>query len=177
MQIIAQPQLDSDRILIRPFFCSDAPGVQLLAGDRRVSRYTMNIPYPYEDGIAENWIASQKGAWASSQRAEFAVVEKTSERLVGTVGLVDISHNEAELGFWIGVPFWGNGYCTEAATLLLEYGAREMQIVKFTARHLTANPASGKVMEKLGMIHTQSRQGPDRNGTMALFEFYEMSIN
>ena len=54
MQFIAQPQLESDRILIRPFFCSDAPRVQLLAGDHRISRYIMNIPYPYEDGIAEN---------------------------------------------------------------------------------------------------------------------------
>jgi len=57
----------------------------------------------------------------------------------------------AELGYWIGVPYWSNGYCTEAARALVTYGFEELELDSVQARHLVENPASGRVMNKLGM--------------------------
>ena len=60
-------------------------------------------------------------------------------------------HNRAELGFWVGVSYWGNGYCTEAATAMIRYGFEVLGYHKVAARHMKCNPASGRILEKVGM--------------------------
>ena len=60
-------------------------------------------------------------------------------------------HKRAELGYWIGVPFWSKGYCTEAAKAVVEYGFKILGYHKITSRHIESNLASGKVMEKASM--------------------------
>ena len=175
MRTIAQPELASKLLLIRPFDAGDAPRVQLLAGDRRVSRYSLNIPWPYLDGMAQSWIDTHREAWVNEERADFAVVRKTGDLLIGAVCFVAIDKGEAEIGYWIGHRYWGKGYCTEAAALLLRYGLDELQLDKITARHLTVNPASGNVLNKLGMTHLGSRPSLDRQGKTSMFEHYEKS--
>ena len=64
---------------------------------------------------------------------------------------IDQANNLAELGYWIGVPFWGQGYCTEAGLAVLEYGFVERKLNRIQAMHFTRNPASGRVLEKIGM--------------------------
>lgn len=162
-----QPVIETRRLLLRPFTLSDAGEVQELAGKREVAETTSYIPHPYEDGMAEAWIASHSVAWADRTRVAYAIEAKDSGRLIGAVSLSKIDKTNAELGYWIGLPFWGNGYCTEAAKKLLEVAPMEFGIFDIRAVHLLANPASGRVLQKLGLSHAGNEQMPDRNGAMA----------
>lgn len=72
--------------------------------------------------------------------------------MIGATGLqINGSNQLCELGYWVGKPFWGKGYCTEAARELLRYGFETLGINRIQARHMVKNPASGRVMEKIGM--------------------------
>jgi RimJ/RimL family protein N-acetyltransferase len=146
------PILKTDRLLLRPFAISDAEQVRLLAGDRRVYETTSNIPHPYEDGMAEQWIASHASTFYGGRGLVLAVTRKEDGVLMGTVSLgASKPHQRAELGYWLGVPYWGEGYCTEAAGAIVAYGFETLGYHKITSRYLETNPASGRVMEKLGM--------------------------
>jgi RimJ/RimL family protein N-acetyltransferase len=148
----AQPTLTTARLILRPFALEDAPAVQQLAGAREVADTTLNIPHPYRDGVAEAWILTHRQLYRVGVLANFAVVLRGSEELLGAVGLrIEAMHGRAELGYWIGVPHWGKGFCTEAARAVLDYGFNVLGLVRVHASHLKRNPASGRVMQKLGM--------------------------
>ena len=146
-----QPTLTSDRLLLRPFTLADAPVVQRLAGDRDIASTTLNIPHPYEDGMAETWIGGHQERFDKGELASFAVVLRDGT-LIGAIGLhIDQQHERAELGYWIGKPYWGQGYCTEAGRAVVHYGLETLGLNRIQARHLARNPASGRVMQKIGM--------------------------
>jgi [ribosomal protein S5]-alanine N-acetyltransferase len=84
--------------------------------------------------------------------ATFGVVLAETGELVGAVGIrFTPANNRAELGYWIGKPYWGRGYCSEAARAVLAYGFDERGLNRIYAHHMTRNPASGRVMQKAGM--------------------------
>lgn len=151
----AIPELHTPRLLLRAFAPADATAVQRLAGDEAVASTTLNIPHPYPDGVAEAWIATHAGAFDRGESLSLAVARATTGELVGAVGLVTINqtHARAEIGYWIGKPYWGNGYCTEAARALIDYAFNVLGLHRVYAYHLTRNPASGRVMRKLGLVH------------------------
>jgi ribosomal-protein-alanine N-acetyltransferase len=141
-------------LVLRPFDPSDAPCVQLLAGDRAVAATTKNIPHPYEDGMAEQWIGTHQERFEKGQEVVFAIAEKDGGEVIGAIGLtLNLAQEHAELGYWIGKPYWGRGYCTEAGHTVLRYAFGELQLHRVHAHHLSHNPASGRVMQKLGMRH------------------------
>lgn len=147
-----QPTLSSPRLRLRPLTLSDAKTIQRLAGDRDIAYGTMLIPHPYEDGMAEEWIGKQDELFRNNQSATFAIERKQDDALIGTIGLTLFEkHGQAELGYWVGKPYWGNGYCTEASRAILKYGFRERKLHRIHAKHYVRNPASGRVMQKLGM--------------------------
>jgi RimJ/RimL family protein N-acetyltransferase len=147
-----QPSLFTDRLVLRPFTLDDASEVQRLAGDRAIADTTLAIPHPYPDGAAEQWIATHAPLFAASQLANFAITSRTAPALLGAVGLtIEPEHARAELGYWIAVAHWGCGYATEASRAVLDYGFRTLHLHRIHARHLVRNPASGRVMQKLGM--------------------------
>ncbi len=150
----SQPTLHTERLILRPFALTDAAEVQRLAGDRDIAATTLLIPHPYEDGMAEEWISTHKDEFQSGQQAVFAVVLAAEKRLVGAVGLdFNEQHCRAEMGYWIGKPYWGRGYCTEAARALLEYAFGQRGLNRVSAHHFANNPASGRVMRNIGMVH------------------------
>ncbi len=145
---------------------ADADALQQLAGDRAVADTTLNIPYPYEDGFAERWIGNHRDWFEQGQQAIFAVILKSSPApaselrhvsvatLIGCVAL--LIHREdrrAELGYWIGKPYWNQGYCTEAARAAIGFGFQHLGLNRIYAHHFVRNPASGRVLQKLGMSH------------------------
>jgi len=137
--------------MLRPFSLADAPEVQRMAGDFDIARTTLSIPHPYEPGVAESWISTHPSLWNRGSAVVCAVVRRLDDRLVGACGLtIDRDHDRAELGYWIGKPFWGNGYATEASAALVRY-AFESGLNRVMARHFGGNVASGRVMQKIGM--------------------------
>jgi ribosomal-protein-alanine N-acetyltransferase len=152
-----RPTLTTEHLILRAFHLGDAPRVQELAGEKAIASTTLNIPHPYEDGMAEDWIETHTEAFEKSESVTFAIVLKQENALIGAVGLaLNAAHDRAELGYWIGVPYWNNGYASEAARAVLEYGFVERKLNRIYASHLTRNPASGRVMRKIGMTHEAS---------------------
>ncbi len=152
-----QPNLHSKRLLLRPFELSDGDDLRRLAGDRAIADTTLQIPHPYKVGMAEEWILTQRPRFEAGEQVVFAVVLRGSGQLIGAMGLViESKFRRAELGYWIGRPYWGNGYCTEAGRTILEYGFQSLNLNRIHAYHFKRNPASGRVMQKLGMRHEGS---------------------
>jgi len=170
---VKQPDLESDRVLLRPYVERDAVRLQHLAGDHAIADTTLNIPHPYEDGMAEQWIGTHGELFAAGTHVIFAIIDKATSELVGTVSLtVERRFNKANLGYWIGKPYWGQGYATEASGLIVEYGFRKLGLHRVASTHLTRNPASGKVMQKLGMQY----EGTLRGDTMKWDRYEDLCV-
>lgn len=150
--VTPQPTLRTERLLLRPLEPADAPRVRELAGDRAVADTTGTIPHPYPDGAAEEWVSTREEGWRSGRFVVWALVPDGEAELVGVVSLaLDLANARAELGYWIGAPYWGRGYATEASRAAITFGFRVVGLNRVEATYLTRNPASGRVMEKLGM--------------------------
>jgi len=146
-----RPTLTTERLVLRPFALSDAPAVQRLAGDREIAANTLLIPHPYPEGAAEEWI---KGHDEQSPNQIFAISLRGEGEAMGAIGLhVERKHERAEIGYWLGVPYWGHGYTTEAARAVVGYAFAEGGINRVFAYHFRRNPASGRVLQKIGMRH------------------------
>jgi RimJ/RimL family protein N-acetyltransferase len=154
------PKLQTAQLILRPFVTTDAPDVERLAGDRAVADTTMNVPYPYASGTAERWIASHQAKFDAGEQVVFAITLLETGELVGAIGLhVDALHQRAELGYWIGQAYWSRGYATEAGKAVIEYGFRQLQLHRIHACCFQRNPASSRVLEKLGL----KREGVQRS--------------
>jgi ribosomal-protein-alanine N-acetyltransferase len=144
--------LETDRLLLRPFTAADAPSVQRLAGDSDIARTTLNIPHPYPDGAAEAWIQAANEAERAGAQYMRAMVRKDSGELVGCVGLgVAQRHHRAELAYWVGRPWWNLGYASEAALRMVQFAFTDLGLHRVWAAAMPHNPASMRVMEKIGM--------------------------
>lgn len=151
---LTPPTLSGLRLHLRPFLIHDAAAVQALAGSYEVASGTLTIPHPYEDGMAEAWINTHARSFAEGRLVNFAVVEHSTQQLAGAIGLtMNQLHGRAELGYWIGVPYWNRGYATEAVRLVLQFGFEELRLHRIHAQHFTSNPASARVLQKVGMRH------------------------
>ncbi len=147
-----RPTLETKRLLLRPFNLSDAKNVQLYAGDFSIADVTLNVPHPYEDGMAEQWIESHQKKYEDGELINYAITLKPHQEIIGAIGLtIEKRFSRAELGYWIGKPFWSRGICTEAALALIDYAFLNHDIHKIISTHLVRNPASGRVMQKIGM--------------------------
>ena len=146
------PERITKRLILRGFRVSDATQVQILAGAREVAKSTLNIPHPYEDGMAETWIDTHEAEFEAGKSVIFAICMKDSGDLVGAVGLnISEQHQHAELGYWIAESQWGQGLASEAAREMLAYGFGDIKLNRIHAHHFTDNPASGRVMQKIGL--------------------------
>ncbi len=166
----ALPEILTPRLTLRAFRMDDAPRVRELAGEREIAANTARIPHPYEEGLAEAWIGSHAERRSRSEAVVFAAqlrgdLEETSDdtlrpgELVGAVGLeLDLENRQAELGYWIGKPYWGRGLATEAAGAVLRYGFEELSLNRVHAHHFAPNTASGRVLEKIGMVREGCRR-------------------
>lgn len=144
-------KIETQRLILRPFSLSDALEVQQLAGDKDIAANVRMIPHPYPDGMAEDWINSLDDKLEHGE-IHLAITLKSGCALVGAIGLISDSANEsAELGYWIGKPYWNKGYCTEAARAMTRYGFEQMNLNRIHAFYMTKNPASGRIMQKTGM--------------------------
>jgi len=147
-----QPTLETPRLRLRPFHADDSAAVERMAGRREIARYTLTVPHPYPAGLATQWIAGHAKAWAERRSVTCAIERREDGRLLGAIGLsIDQESVHAEMGYWIGLEYWGSGYATEAAAELLRFAFDTLHMHRVLARHFGSNPASGRVMQKIGM--------------------------
>ncbi|HET7603998.1 MAG TPA: GNAT family N-acetyltransferase [Gemmatimonadales bacterium] len=152
--------LDTPRFLLRPFTLADADEVTRIVSDREVASTTLNIPHPYEPGMAASWIATLADGLHRQSPVVFAVTRKDNGAIAAAIGLsLEPEHHRAELGYWVARPEWGKGVCTEAAHAVLQYGFSVLGLERIFAHHFAGNPASGRVMQKLGMRHEGTLRG------------------
>jgi RimJ/RimL family protein N-acetyltransferase len=143
-----QATLETKRLRMRPLRITDASRVRELAGDIRVAEMTALIPHPYPEIAAEEWVEKRTGGTDQA----FAVADLGTDVLVGAIGIHPEPNGLAtEIGFWIGVPFWGRGYCTEAAREILRHCFEDLGFQRVYAGHFAGNDASGRVQQKIGM--------------------------
>ena len=137
----------TERLLLRPGWAEDAPALAAAIADERIVRNLATAPWPYRLRDAEAFLAQPRDPLLPS----FLVFERTDgePRLIGSCGLGRRPSGAVELGYWIARPFWGHGFATEASTALVAI-ASALRLPRLQASHFLDNPASGRVLEKLG---------------------------
>jgi len=153
-------QIATDRLLLRPFTAADAPSVQRLVSAYEIAEGTLLIPHPYPEGAAAEWIAKQG---TNPNNHVFAIALRDAAEAIGAIGLEVVpEHVRGEIGYWIGVPYWGRGYMTEAVRAVIGWAFESLRLHRVFAQHFTRNPASGRVMQKAGMTHEGSLRQHDK---------------
>jgi len=163
------PLLRTARLTLRPFTPEDAPVIQTLAGAYEVALNTLMIPHPYPDGAAAEWISKHEEDFEEDRIHHFAIDDG---RLLGAIGLVIRGNRIGELGYWIGVPYWGRGYVTEAAAEVMRYAFEDRDFHRVFANHFARNPGSGRVLEKIGMVY----EGTLRQHVFKWGEYLDMAM-
>lgn len=147
-----QAVLLTERLQLRPLQMSDAPTIQQLANDWDVAKTLATMPHPYEDGMAEAFL-SEVTQYQEHHKV-FGIVRQADDQLLGVISIGRHAHdNRAEIGYWLGRDFWGQGYMSEAARAVVDFGFRVMGLHRVYATYYVTNPASRRVMEKAGMCY------------------------
>jgi len=164
--------LETARLILREFSESDIAELVPLIGALEVAATTLRIPHPYEEKHAREFLATVP----KENELRLAIRLRRDGRLCGGMGLhPEMQHRRAELGYWIGVPFWGNGYATEAAREVVRYGFEKLDLNRIFATHFKGNEKSGRVLQKIGMRHEGSiRQGVLKSGKFIDLEMYSI---
>ncbi len=150
------PELQTDRLTLRPYAEADIAELLPLIGTREVAATTLRIAHPYTEQDARDFLRLTK----DPDKIWLAITLRSDGRQIGGIGLrVDQQHKHAELGYWLGVQYWGNGYATEAGREMVRYGFQELGMHRIFATHFTHNAASGRILQKLGMQYEGCQRG------------------
>src|SRR5579864_1942692 len=161
--------IETPRLQLRTLAEADIPELVPLISAREVAATTLRIPHPFEEKHAREFLASV----AKEHELRLGIHLRSDLRLCGGMGLhPDKEHNRAELGYWIGVPYWGHGYATEAAQAVVQYGFEQIKLNRIFANHFSHNPASGKVLKKIGMKY----EGRLRRHVLKWGEFVDLEV-
>ncbi len=142
------PVLDTARLVLRAPVRSDIKAIARLANDRRVAENTFRIPHPYRVEDGEQFVAA-----INRQPGEAALVVTLDGGAIGICS-IELREGEAEIGYWLGVPFWGRGYATEAVRALIDHAFGELGHEALVSGARVSNPASRRVLEKCGFQWT-----------------------
>lgn len=143
-------EIQTERLRLRPLAMSDAARIARFAGDAGVARMILHAPIPYLEVAAEGWIMTLRARAPLEKDFVFAVDLK-GEGLVGVIGAHKKGESGAEIGYWFGRPYWGQGFASETLSGFLSE-ARSLGALE--AGHFIDNPASGRVLQKNGFAYT-----------------------
>lgn len=151
--------LEAELLRLRPLALEHSGEVLRYAAAKAIADNTF-VPHPYSAEDAAEFISKTLSARAEDEGYTFALIARASGAFVGCMGIHLIpAHRRAEVGYWIGVPFWGRGYATDALRRLLRFGFEALALNRIEAGHFPQNPASGRVMRKAGMRAEGLRRG------------------
>jgi len=142
----------TERLLLRPGWSEDAPVLFQTIADERIVRNLAQAPWPYEPAHAEAFVTRERGP----AEAACLVFLRTdgAPRLVGGAGLARTPEGELEMGYWIAPDYWGRGFATEAGRALVDNARHSLRAARLVAGHFLDNPASARVLAKLGFRPT-----------------------
>ncbi|SEL45364.1 Protein N-acetyltransferase, RimJ/RimL family [Sphingomonas palmae] len=138
------------RLTLRPGWPEDAPALSLAIGHEAVVRNLSRAPWPYALGDAEAFLSLPRAA----HQARFQIMTRGENRLIGGIELIALGDRTHELGYWLTPDRWGLGYATEAATAVTQMARHALGSERLVGRHMIDNPASGRVLRKLGFVET-----------------------
>lgn len=143
----------TERLLLRPGWAEDAPALAAAMGRQAVARNLARMPWPYRLADAEAFLAA---APASPADTSLLIFKRTDSApvLIGVIGLARMADGTVDLGYWIAPDHWGHGYATEAGRAVMDIARDSLRLRRVTAGHFVDNPASGRVLEKLGFRPT-----------------------
>lgn len=163
-------ELTTQRLILRPVAREDQAEVLALAGEAAVAETTCSIPHPLSAADVEAWIASAK----EDNPLVFAITRAADKMFLGAISLtIGDDHRHAELGYWIGTPYWRQGYATEAVRRVLRYGFGELKLAAIDAEVFVGNHASMRVLQKTGFgeVGHAERFAPAREGEREVMMF------
>lgn len=143
------PELETSRLRLRPPDHRDVAAIAELAGDFDVAKFLATVPHPYREEDARAFIARVAESRARGEGWCYAILRKQDDAFIGCCGL-HLKDGTYELGYWLGKPFWNQGYATEAAKRLIGFAFRDLKADRVKAGWFHDNGASGRVLEKLG---------------------------
>jgi RimJ/RimL family protein N-acetyltransferase len=143
------PVLETERLALRAPRFDDAKAIALLANDLRIAQNTLRLPHPYSFADAESFIAT-----ANSDDGERVFLITRGATVLGACGLARLNRAQPEIGYWLGVAFWGQGYATEAARALIDHAFGDLGYETLAGGARVSNPASRRVLEKCGFQWT-----------------------
>lgn len=146
------PVIETRRLALRSPAAQDVSRLATLANDPDIARMTLRMPHPYSSEDAESFILAVAGQDPS--RAATFLIEHEDHGPVGVIGLFEDKDPAPEVGYWIGRPFWGRGYATEALEAALVWASKRWRRRALVAGHFADNAASGRVLEKAGFLYT-----------------------
>jgi RimJ/RimL family protein N-acetyltransferase len=139
----------TERLLLRPGWVEDAPALFHAICDERIVRNLANAPWPYSFADAQDFLARDR---ASPLDARWLITLRTQgePRLIGCIGFGRTGEGAVEFGYWIARPYWGQGFATEAGKAVIGIARDALRLPRLEAGHFIDNPASGRVLTKLG---------------------------
>lgn len=160
------PILYTERLKLRKLSVDDFPALIQLADNKKISDNIVNIPYPFREPNAVFRMGYVVQGFKKKSRFTFAIAIKSDDAFLGEISLIlEPNKPEAQLGYWIGEPHWGQGLMTEAVAGVLKFGFSSLELNKIFASCYVDNVASYQVLKKNGM-----EQG---NGTGRLLHFWK----
>ena len=169
-----RPTIETERLILRSFILEDATELELISQDGDISATTSGSEVP-KPNMADQWISIRIERFERGDSIDFAIIHKTKRSLLGTIGLgFEYKNDESmQLGFWLGRTYWNQGYCTEAAQAVLGYGFKSFGLHRIFSRHFSSNPASGHVLQKIGMRYEGTlREAFKKSGRFENVECY-----
>ena len=142
----------TERLLLRPGWQEDAQALYEAISDERVVRNLAQAPWPYRPADAEAFLDRERSPHEPA--CLIFLRTKAAPRLIGGIGLGRMPTGETELGYWIAPPYWGLGFATEAGRAVVDNARETLRLDRLVAGHFVDNPASARVLHKLGFRPT-----------------------
>jgi RimJ/RimL family protein N-acetyltransferase len=163
------------RLTLRPGWPEDAAAVMRAIGHEEVVRMLTKAPWPYRLADAESFLSRQRGA----EEASFLILSHEGDypRPIGGIGLAP-DEDGHELGYWLAPEAWGRGYATEAGRAVLTIARHALGLKRLHSGHFVDNPASGRVLQKLGFRSTGKVKGrySEARGAIAPCRLFELDL-
>ncbi len=167
-------RIETKRLWLRWPRVQDAAAIERLAGVKEVAEMTGTVPHPYPKGEAERFVFAARKGNATGQSLQLTIAPRNApEKFIGLIGARMKSAEHADMGYWLGQPHWGQGFCTEAAHAMVDAIFSYTEVTEMTASARVTNPASRNVIEKCGFqfVSSDMADAPARGGRVAVDRF------